>query len=152
MTTRAPAVLKRPHLHRACWHRAHAWRKAWLLNQSHFQVVSLIFYLDQTNVSCSCFMLYLIIRIWKFFTECVFRPKVCFSLEWLTHNRGLIVASYILGGSVVTSAPFLRAAHFCRTQCTLQVWLNVASPCRQMRSILWIKEYMSIKMSIALIV
>ena len=56
---------KRSHLHRACWHRAHAWRKAWLLNQSHFQVVSLIFYLDQTNVSCSCFMLYLIIRIWK---------------------------------------------------------------------------------------
>ena len=34
---------KRSHLHRACWHRAHAWRKAWLLNQSHFQVVSLIF-------------------------------------------------------------------------------------------------------------
>ena len=32
---------KRSHLHRACWHRAHAWRKAgWLLNQSHFQAVS----------------------------------------------------------------------------------------------------------------
>jgi len=27
---------KRSHLHRACWHQAHAWRKAWLLNQSHF--------------------------------------------------------------------------------------------------------------------
>ena len=116
---------KRSHLHRACWHRAHAWRKAWLLNQSHFQVVSssftdFLFRSDERLLQ----LLYVVFdnqNLEVLFSECVFRPKVCFSLEWLTHNRGLIVASYILGGSVVTSAPFLRAAHFCRTQCTLQV-------------------------------
>ena len=69
------------HLHRACWHRAHAWRKAWLLNQSHFQVVSSSFtdfYLDQTSVCCSCCMLYLIIRIWKFFLGMCVQTKGLF--------------------------------------------------------------------------